>query len=98
MTTSSTCRVPKRSATRRAWGSSLNAASRNPIEKVWSGPLVAPAQAATTTLESTPPLRKAPTGTSAIRCSRTASSSLARMASCQSSAEGRSSGSSRSCQ
>ena len=58
------------------------------MEKVRSGPLTRPAQAATRTLESIPPLRNAPTGTSAIRWRPTASSSFSRIASAHSSTVG----------
>ena len=56
------------------------------------------ASKATTVLESTPPLKSAPTGTSATKCRRTVSVNFARMASCQSSWLRRGSGSKRSCQ
>ncbi len=63
-TTSSVCCVPNASATVRAYGSSSKPASSKPIEKVRMGWADASAISATTVLESRPPLRNAPTGTS----------------------------------
>ncbi len=67
--------VPKRSATWRAYGSSSYeaAAAPKPIENVVRRPLVTSRMLATTTLESTPPDRNAPRGTSLSSRSRTAS-------------------------
>src|SRR5689334_3252303 len=57
-----------------AYSSSLNAASRKPIENVLTGSGDCSAIEATTALESMPPLRNAPSGTSAIIRIRTDSS------------------------
>ena len=62
-------------ATVRASALSSNSASRKPIEKVFTGPPDRRDISATTLLESTPPERNAPSGTSLTRCDRTASSS-----------------------
>jgi hypothetical protein len=53
------------------------------MEKVRRGEACMAAAVETTTLESMPPLRKAPTGTSAIVVKRTASVTLCRIASIQ---------------
>ena len=58
--------VPSSFATRRAWGSSLYEFSSKPIEKVFTGRSMMRLMSATTALESMPPLRKAPSGTSLI--------------------------------
>ena len=79
--TSSWCSVPKAWATRRASPSSLKAASGNPIENVLTGAPERPAIVATTALESMPPLRNAPRGTSLTMCRRTASRRSARSSS-----------------
>ncbi len=72
------CSVANASLTRRANGSSENLASAKPIEKVLTGAALSDAIVATTTLESMPPLRNAPSGTSLIMRPRTASRSDAR--------------------
>jgi hypothetical protein len=56
----------------------LKALSSKPIEKVRTGSAEASAMDATTELESIPPLKKAPNGTSAIMRIRTDSSNLSR--------------------
>ena len=69
----STCRVRSAADTARAWGSSSTISSAKPTENVRTG-WVMRFIMATTVLESTPPLRKAPTGTSAVMHRRVASS------------------------
>ena len=71
-------------ATWRAYASSSYSASPNPMANVFTGAPPSRAIAATTALESMPPLRKAPRGTSLMRCRRTDSStsSASRSASC----------------
>ena len=71
----SSCSVPNCSAMRRACGSSSNSSWSKPIENVRTGSLDCSAIAATTALESTPPERNAPSGTSAIMRLRVASRS-----------------------
>ena len=66
LTISSSCAVEKRSAIRRALGSSFHPSSSNPIEKVRTGSGEVSAMAATTVAESMPPDRNAPRGTSEI--------------------------------
>ena len=61
---SSWCWVLNRSATARAYGSSLNESFSKPIEKVWSGCDEVDEAKATTALESMPPLSRNPSGTS----------------------------------
>jgi hypothetical protein len=57
----------------RAYFSSLSSASGKPMEKVFTGRVESVAMSATTVDESTPPDRKAPSGTSATMRRRTAS-------------------------
>ena len=72
--TSSWWSVPKCSATRRACSDSSKLRSPKPIEKVLTAPAgSASTIIATTELESMPPLRNAPSGTSLTRRRRTAS-------------------------
>ena len=71
---------------RRANGSSLKRSSSKPIENVLTGSRGSSAIAATTADESTPPERKAPSGTSAIIRRRTAARIASRISSCSSSA------------
>ena len=59
----------------RAQGSSLMSCSLTPMENVWNGLPETVAIMAVTRLESMPPLRNEPTGTSLSRWSLTASSS-----------------------
>ena len=69
---------PRRArAISRAASSSSYAGSSKPIENVFTGRDEASAISATTRLESTPPDRNAPSGTSLTRCERTASRSRA---------------------
>ncbi len=72
---SSVCSVPNRRATRRAYGSSSKegAEAPKPTEKVEIRWLVVCRMQATTALESMPPLRNTPNGTSLSRRSATAS-------------------------
>ncbi len=65
-------------ATAAASGSSLKFGSSNPIEKVLTGSLVCKVMDATTELESIPPLKNAPSGTSEISRNRTDSSKSSR--------------------
>src|ERR1700727_1690070 len=58
-------------ATKRARGSSLYSSSPKPIEQVVTASVANSFINATTQLESTPPLRKAPSGTSLNRCDLT---------------------------
>jgi hypothetical protein len=88
----------------RASGSSLNFSCVKPIENVCTGRLEASAIAATTAAESTPPERKAPSGTSEISrravaarmCSRSSSCDLARIADGRACARSRAASSARS--
>ena len=59
-------------------GQFVEAASSNPMENVFTGSGDCSAMDATTELESMPPLRNAPSGTSAIMRMRTASSNFSR--------------------
>src|SRR5260370_165568 len=70
--------VPRRSATMRAQLDSSNEGSEKPIEKLFTLPGVSSAIVAATALESIPPERKTPIGTSATSSLRTASLSAAR--------------------
>ena len=62
--TRSWCSVPLSAATRRAWFNSVWLSSRKPTENVLTGCALRRDIVATTALESMPPLRNAPTGTS----------------------------------
>ncbi len=73
---SETCSVPRRCEASSAQGDSSKLASVNPMEKVCSGFLCRTASAAME-VESTPPERNTPTGTSATRRFATAASSSA---------------------
>ena len=77
-TSSSWCRVPKRRAAARAWSDSSNGRSAKPTESVSTGRARNRDIVATIALESTPPLRNAPTGTSLTRWRRTVSSRISR--------------------
>ena len=77
--------VPKRRATTSAWADSLKAGSPKEMEQVFTGSLDNPAIMATTAEESTPPDRKAPSGTSEISRISTASRRRSR-SSCSASA------------
>src|SRR5216683_289008 len=70
--------VPRRSATMRAQLDSSNEGSEKPIEKLFTLPGVSSAMVAATALESIPPERKTPIGTSATSSLRTASLRAAR--------------------
>src|SRR5438874_353903 len=77
--TSSWCSVSNRCATARAYGrSSCERSAPKPTEKVARRPTFSSRMQATITLESTPPLRKTPRGTSASSRARTASRTSAR--------------------
>ena len=84
-TSRSVWRVPSAAATRRACGASLYACSANPIAKVWGGRDRSPAMSATTVDESSPPDKKAPSGTSDSRWLVTACPSNSRRCSVASS-------------
>src|SRR5439155_41425 len=77
--TSSWCSVSNRCATARAYGrSSCERSAPKPTEKVARRPTFSSRMQATITLESTPPLRNTPRGTSASSRARTASRTSAR--------------------
>ena len=88
--TRSWCSAPTASATARAKGASLNSVSSKAIEHVRIGPDVTVRMRVTTALESSPPLRKAPSGASLTRWLRTASARSARTSPTGSEATGRS--------
>src|ERR1700730_13610130 len=71
----SVCSVPRREATLLACAASLYSSWWKPTVKVFTGRLVWACMTATTVVESIPPERKAPNGTSAIIRRRTADSS-----------------------
>ena len=76
LTRISWCSVPKCRATASAWGASSKPASSNPMVKVLTGREDWRCISATMVDESTPPERKAPSGTSASDCRLTASLSV----------------------
>ncbi len=74
VTTNSWCSAPMCCATILASGSSLKASSAKPMVKAFTGIDMWRAISAATTLESSPPLRNTPKGTSLSRRRRTESS------------------------
>ena len=86
--TSSWWLVLRRSATRRAHPDSSNERSEKPIEKLFTFPGVSSAMVAATALESMPPDRKTPIGTSDTSSFRTASFRAARRSAAQASRSG----------
>ena len=75
----SKCRLPKYSAVRRATSPSLNRGSSKEMQNVFNSAQSSCCASARSVVESSPPLRKRPTGTSLTKCRRSEPSSALRV-------------------